>query len=90
MPAPQVVAEKQPSRIRVTRLDSTHVVLSNPSVTGDTLVGERNGTRRAIPLSDVSSVALPGGSLGGSMGIFALLILAVPVVVLVAGGCCGN
>jgi hypothetical protein len=49
------------NRVRVTRSDSTHLVLVSPRVTGDTLQGMVEGHRErleAIPLSGVQEIAV--------------------------------
>ena len=66
----QLVTEDQPEKIRVTLTDGSQVVLEQPRVSGDTLVGcqlfEVQGQQRcpsdlgavSIPLSDVTGVAI--------------------------------
>ncbi len=68
----QVVDEEQPSQIRVTTTDHSEIVLDEPRVSGDTLIGlERDlssfgsiyaapdtAAALEIPLADVSHVAL--------------------------------
>jgi hypothetical protein len=54
------VTETQPSRIRVTRLDSTRVELIRPHVSGDSLIGSvtPSGPPVSIPLSAVANVSV--------------------------------
>ena len=68
----QVVEEEQPSQIRVTTTDHSEIVLDEPRVSGDTLIGlERDlssygsiyaapdtASALEIPLADISHVAL--------------------------------
>lgn len=56
----RVVTETQPSRIRVTRLDSTRVELIRPHVSGDSLIGSvtPSGPPVSIPLSAVANVSV--------------------------------
>lgn len=67
----QLVTGEQPEKIRVTLTDGSQVVLEQPRVSGDTLMGcrifEVQGQQRcpsdlgavSIPLSDVTDVAIP-------------------------------
>ena len=54
------VTETQPSRIRVTRLESTRVELIRPHVSGDSLIGSvtPSGPPVSIPLSAVANVSV--------------------------------
>lgn len=62
----QVIETRQPKKFRVTRTDSTDVVLEQPRIVADTLYGVRAGSPRAadhatdegIALADVSRVAI--------------------------------
>ena len=53
----QVIARDHPGRLRVERKDSTRVVLSQPRLSGDSLIGFHNQMESGMPLADVSSVA---------------------------------
>ena len=56
-PPANVVTEQHPKRIRVSRADSTKIVLSNPSVIGDSLVASDAAHRRfALSLTQVTQV----------------------------------
>src|SRR2546422_11326797 len=56
-PPANVVTEQHPKRIRVSRADSTKIVLKDPSVIGDSLVAMDAADRRfAIPLTQVKQV----------------------------------
>ena len=72
----QVVQEEQPSRIRVTTTSDSVVILQEPRVSGDTLVGfgKRNfsgtpdtASALKIPLADISHVALHKTNAGKSV-----------------------
>lgn len=89
----QVVQEEQPSRIRVTTTSDSVVILQEPRVSGDTLIGfvKRNfsgGTDTAsalkIPLADISHVALHKTNAGKSvllgLGIVVGLVAVISVV----------
>jgi hypothetical protein len=54
----QLVSEEEPSRIRVTLTDGTQVVLTEPTVSGDTLWGLEDGERTGIPEPEIAEVAL--------------------------------
>jgi hypothetical protein len=62
---PEQVVSRRPQRVRVTRNDSSRIVLRRPEIVGDTLYGApRDGRaaagspRPAVPLIDVSEVAV--------------------------------
>jgi hypothetical protein len=62
----EVVAAETPKAVRVTRSDSSQVVLVRPQVVGDSLKGQRPGRvdanhpprQLAVPLSDILSAAV--------------------------------
>ena len=58
MSARNLIESSHPSRIRVTRTDGTHVVLNQPVLQSDTLVGQVKGSRSAVPVADVTGVAV--------------------------------
>jgi hypothetical protein len=62
---PEQVVSRRPQRVRVTRNDSSRIVLRRPDIVGDTLYGApRDGRaaagrpRPAVALTDVSEVAV--------------------------------
>lgn len=71
-PPPQLLSERQPDKIRVTRTDRSRAVLSRPGIVNDSMYGaldesrlrldrdgsrtSRHGAREAIALSQVSEV----------------------------------
>ena len=68
---PEQVVSRRPQRVRVTRNDSSRIVLRRPEIVGDTLYGTpRDGRpatgspRPAIALTDVSEVAVRRVSVG--------------------------
>jgi hypothetical protein len=79
----QLIAEEQPAKIRVTRSDGTRLVLHQPSVQGDSLVGSHAagiaGPDRAVALVDVTAVARRRGDTGRTV------LLGVGVAALLAG-----
>jgi len=85
----QVLAEKTPDRVRVTRPDGSTMELVHPLIVGDTLAGTRLGSsgttsnsRIAIPLSDVQSVSIRQVNAGrtalliGGLGVTAIAVIA--------------
>lgn len=63
-PAAEVVAAKQPERVRVTLTDSTRLDLSRPRLVGDSLEGLSADTSVTLPMDRVAHVAIrkPGAS----------------------------
>jgi hypothetical protein len=62
---PEQVVSRHPHRVRVTRNDSSRIVLRRPEIVGDTLYGARRDGRAAVwsprpsvALTDVSEVAV--------------------------------
>lgn len=58
----QIMADRQTSKLRITRNDGSQVILEQPTMRGDTLLGIVRGNRSTadevrIPLSDVREVA---------------------------------
>lgn len=64
VPTQQLVTTQHPRSIRVTRPDSSKVVLADPQVVGDTLYGTETGKgaasayRNGIPLGDIAHVSI--------------------------------
>jgi len=95
----QVVEQEQPSQIRVTMVDHSEVLLDEPYVSGDTLIGrERDLTSfgsiyddpkslavRRILLSDISHVAIQKTDVGRGMMIGLGIAAVATSVVAVAG-----
>ena len=94
----QVVQEEQPSRIQVTTTSDSVVILQEPSVSGDTLVGfvKRNfsgapdtASALKIPLADISHVALHKTNAGKSvlLGLGIVVGMIVVSAAVVAATC---
>ena len=95
----QVVQEEQPSRVRVTTIGhSDPVILLEPRVSGDTLVGfvkrdfsgaPDTASALKIPLADISHVALHKTNAGKSvlLGLGIVVGMLVVSVALVAATC---
>lgn len=60
-PVPELFAKKPPSAVRVTRVDSSRVVLHEPILVGDSLTGI-TGARRPPKVSDVGAYVSAHGS----------------------------
>jgi len=69
----QVIADRHPTAVRVTRADQSRVVLQNPTVVGDTLVGAPDSARaaveRRIALSEVQKIEVQQGDAGKTIGL---------------------
>ena len=79
-----------PSTVRLRLQDSTWVVLKQPYLVHDSVTGTLKGAPTAVPLSDVTEVAVrrfsPGktaGLVGGIAGVF----VAAGLAVCASGGC---
>jgi len=86
----QVLDTRQPQTLRVTRADSSEVVLDAPELSGDTLLGvARNGDSVRVPLDSVRFTATrrfsPGRTVGLVLGLGATALLAL--VAAIAIGC---
>ena len=94
----QVVEEEQPSQIRVTTTDHSEIVLDEPRVSGDTLIGlERDlswGSIYAapdtasvlkIPLADISHVAIKKTDVEKSMKTGGLVVGVAFLVMVMVG-----
>ena len=79
----QVLAEKQPDKVRVTLTDGSQVEVYQPRVSGDTLMGLREGQQVSIPLASVTQLELREGDTGKSI---AAAGIVVGVGALLVGG----
>ncbi|MGE5759541.1 MAG: hypothetical protein ACM37V_04175 [Gemmatimonadota bacterium] len=91
-PPQQVIATKQPRKLRVVRQDGSRIELQQPRIEGDSLVGTtgvaKPGTllpRVAIALADVKAVEVHEGDTGKT-----LLLVGVIGAVMVAGALAGG
>ena len=75
---PQAVVAKKPLSLRVTRTDSSQVVLDNPQMQGDTIVG--TGSHKAQVRVGLGSVLLTE-TRRGDVGKSLLVLLGIAVVV---------
>lgn len=84
-----LIATEHPSRLRVTRSDSSQIVLENPQIAGsDTLVGQ-DGARSRVAVSDVSQLATQHVSTGKTVGLV-LGLSAVAAIVIAVESLCSN
>lgn len=83
---PRAVPARNPETIRVTRSDSSRIVLRDPELQGDTLVGTgRHGVEARVPVDSVRLVETRRLNFANTFAVFVgLLGLAVIVVVAVA------
>lgn len=80
----RITPEDAPDRVRVTRADSSSVVLEFPSVRGDSIIGtEEGGARTAVALAELEAVDAwevdPGFLFVPAIGAFLLLLASFPL-----------
>jgi hypothetical protein len=83
----ELVTERQPSMVRVSRIDGRRLVLDRPEIVGDTVYGAARGRRHeagsrpAVALSDIETVAIrrfdPLGTAALTLGTAAVGAVAV-------------
>jgi len=80
----QLIATKHPNVVRVTRPDSSNIVLHQPRIAaGDSLSGLHNRAPSSVAVSDVTQVAIRKFSAGKTIGLvvgISAVALAVAVV----------
>jgi hypothetical protein len=80
----QVILERNPERLRITRVDSTTVMLHAPRMSADTVIGLSSTGATVpligVPLSEIAHVAIRKGDTGKSL----LLVGAIIGVLVVA------
>jgi hypothetical protein len=80
-----VIRRDQPRTIEVTFVDSSRVVLDEPRIVGDSLVGENaHGAVESVALAHVAYVAVRRGDGAGNAGLVLLGALAAFVAVAAA------
>jgi len=86
----QLFENGPPERLRITRGDSTQVVMDQPRLGTDSLVGVSAGAPVAIPLTDVRALAVRKGDTGKTLGLIAGVTAAGLIVSAAAmHDCCG-
>jgi hypothetical protein len=63
----QVLHQRTPTEVRVTRADGSQLVLAHPSVSGDSLTGFSSGAPRGVPMADIGAIATRHGNAGKSV-----------------------
>jgi hypothetical protein len=80
----QLLDDERPKAVRVQRADRSRVVLNSPQLVPDSLLGTTRGQRTAVPLADITQIAVRRGNALKTTG----LILGIPAtafaVILVA------
>jgi len=88
-PSPaEFLRTQAPARVRVTRTDSSKVVVQAPTLRGDTLVGtaaaglaQRDTARQvAVPLSSIQSLAVRRSSPELTLGLLAAIVLITGIL----------
>ena len=72
----QVIAEQHPRAVRIGRADGNRLVLGEPQVTVDSLVGNTGGGRASVALADIREIAVRRGDPGKTIGLMVLSALA--------------
>ena len=79
---PQAVVQSQPASLRVTRTDSSQVILNNPQMQGDTIVGVgQHKAQVRVPLDSVRLTDTRRGDAGKSVLVLLGLAAAVAAVI---------
>jgi hypothetical protein len=63
----QLVENKIPDPIRLTRIDSSAVTLHQPQVAGDSIVGTNDGSRLAVATTEIRRVEVRGSNDTGTL-----------------------
>ena len=66
---PQLIAEEEPSQVRITRTDGEQVTIRNPEVRADSIVGED----RSVAVSDVQQLEVRRFRAGATVGLVLLI-----------------
>ena len=88
---PEMLQNRPPQQLKITRLDGAVVLLDSAQIRGDTVIGNRQSQEVRIPLDSVQQTttrrASAGKSLGLVLGIGAGVLVAYAIVHSIA---CGN
>jgi hypothetical protein len=86
----QTVPIQQPDAVRVTLETGDRMVLTEPAILGDTLIGNQDGTKIRVLVEDVRRVELRRLSLWKSVGVVlaipATLVAVLSILILNGGG----
>jgi hypothetical protein len=58
----QLLNDERPNAVRVQRADQSRVVLNSPQLVSDSLLGTTRGQRTAVPLADITQIAVRRGN----------------------------
>ena len=73
----QLFEQEQPTNVRATLTDGTTIELENPRVSGDRLIGVRDGLETGVSLSTVEALAVREPDTGKTIGVVLLSVVAV-------------
>jgi hypothetical protein len=91
VPPGELFQHKAPSRLQVSRGDSSKVVIDHPQLVGDSLIGESHKKPVAVPLAEVQSVAVRKGDTGNTVGLIVGVTGALFILSAIAmEDCCGG
>jgi len=62
VPPAQLVTEKSPHEVRISRVGQAPLVVAKPTIVGDSLIGVAQGATHGVPLADITTIATRQGS----------------------------
>ena len=80
----RLLNDERPKAVRVQRADSSRVVLNSPQLVSDSLLGTTRGQRTAVPLADITQIAVRRGNGLKTTGLILGIPAAALAVILVA------
>lgn len=81
----QLIADRHPPAVRVTLPDSSRIVLDEPSIEGDSLVGFVGAKDSSVAAADITQIAVRKVSTGKTVGlVFGLALLGATIAAGVA------
>jgi hypothetical protein len=63
------LAVRHPTQLRITMADGSQVVIEQPELQGDTLVGIGHGQRERVPVTDIRALATRGDNPVGTLAL---------------------
>ncbi len=81
VPPARLLADRHPTKVLVTRHDSSRVTVVNPSLSGDSLVGSVHRATAGIPLGDIESLAIRKGDALKTVGLIGAIAGGLLVIV---------
>jgi hypothetical protein len=88
----QLVTEKSPHEVRISRVGHAPLVVAKPTIVGDSLVGVAQGATHGVPLADITAIATRHGDplTSSLLGVaIAGTVLAITVAVAASNCDCG-